>query len=111
MTLESMPIACLLTDAEQAQRRENLSQSLFRAAQERRALPDGVAFRFASDRKWLSALVEFVASERECCPFLFFEVRAGPGLAPLWLHVRGESDAAIEFVRSAFTALDDHSAV
>ncbi|MBI1801015.1 MAG: hypothetical protein HYR71_05235 [Chloroflexi bacterium] len=77
-----IPIACLLSESEKAQRGADLSQTLFDAVQETRELADGYAFRFAHERRWLDALVEFAASERECCPFLLFDIRCGPGLAP-----------------------------
>ncbi len=100
--VSSIPITCLLSESERARRGEQLSQSLFDAVQETRELSDGFAFRFLPEREWLDALVEFVASERECCPFLLFDVRSGPGLAPIWLHIRGESDEAKEVIRGAF---------
>lgn len=102
-----IPIACLLSEPERAQRGEQLSQSLFNAVQETRALSDGFAFRFPSERAWLDALVEFAASERECCPFLLFAIRCGPGLAPIWLEIRGESDEAKAFIRNAFVPMEN----
>jgi len=65
-----------------------LARHLFtEAALERRDLPDGLAFRFAADA--FEQVASFVANERRCCPFLHFELTAGPADGPVWLRMTG----------------------
>jgi hypothetical protein len=65
-----------------------LARRLFtEAAQERRDLPDGLAFRFAPDA--FEQVTSFVSNERRCCPFLHFEFTVGPADGPVWLRMTG----------------------
>jgi hypothetical protein len=56
-------------------------------AKERVALPNGYAIRFAPDA--FEAVARFVANERNCCPFLTFELTLDPASGPLWLRMTG----------------------
>jgi len=42
----------------------------------------------AGDRP-AESLLEFIAAERRCCPFLSFEIAFEPHAGPLWLRMRG----------------------
>lgn len=88
----TIPIACTPTDAELARRGEELAASLFTAVEAIDELVDGYAFRFPADSAWLPRLTEFVGAERQCCPFLRFEVICEPGPGPLWLRLRGAEE-------------------
>ena len=54
-------------------------------ARERRALPDGYAFRF--DPELFGQVARFVEYERLCCPFLAFTLELAG--AELWLRLTG----------------------
>jgi hypothetical protein len=102
---DEIPIACVLSDPELAQRMAALEADVFVAVRETRELEDGYAFRFPSDTGWLVQLATFIAEERRCCPFFTFELVCEPGEGPIWLHLRGREGvkAFIEaqFMRSA----------
>ena len=95
------PIACLLSEAEQAQRGEEIAEQLFGQVAETRELDDGYAFRLPGDGEWFERVAAFVAAERRCCPFFRFEIVAEPEAGPLWLTLRGRPGVKA-FVASAF---------
>ncbi len=96
-----LPIACNLSDPEQAARREEVTQNLFKGVQQVKELADGYAYRFPGNEAWAARLIEFVLAERTCCPFFTFELVFEPNLGPIWLYLRG-GQGVKEFVASAF---------
>ena len=82
-------IACLLSERDYAIRSEELASGLFAAVEEVAELPDGYAYRFATADSPLESLLEFIAAERRCCPFLHFEIAFEPHGGSLWLRMRG----------------------
>jgi len=94
-------VACGLPTGELARRGEELRRGLFAAVEERRELPDGVAFRFPSSDGVEAEVFAFVATERTCCSFFRIELAFEPGLGPIWLTLRGP-EGTKAFVREAF---------
>jgi hypothetical protein len=86
------PIACLLSEAEQARRGAEVAEQIFGHVIERRELDDGYAFRLPGDGEWFDRVAAFVAAERRCCPFFRFEIVSEPDAGPIWLTLRGEPD-------------------
>jgi len=82
-------IACLLSERDYAIRSEELSGGLFATVEEIVELPDGYAYRMAAGDRPAESLLEFIAAERRCCPFLSFEIAFEPHAGPLWLRMRG----------------------
>ena len=70
-------------------------------------IPRGYAFRFPDDRTLSRKLVEWVALERRCCPFLEFEILLGLEGEPVILRLTGE-DGVREFL-AAELSLDTES--
>jgi len=85
----TLPIACNLPEQVLARRLHELRARVAAEVHEIRELDDGLAFRFPPDARWIRELAEIVVAERECCPFLTFELRVEPGPGPVWLHLRG----------------------
>jgi hypothetical protein len=54
-------------------------------------LRDGYAFRVPGDTKSIAVVTELIAAERECCPFLTFELTVPPNMGPLIVSVTGPS--------------------
>ena len=54
-------------------------------------LPDGYLFRIPGDKKWIAVTAELRVAERECCPFLRFELVAEPGMGPVTVRMTGPS--------------------
>jgi hypothetical protein len=84
------PLACVpgAIPADERAAHFALAAELFGAGgQERRALEEGYAFRFAPER--LDGVTRFVANERRCCPFLEFGITVAPSGGPVWLRMTG----------------------
>ena len=96
-------IACLLSERDYAIRSEELASGLFAAVEEVGELEDGYGYRFAGDGSQLEPLLEFIAAERRCCPFLTFEIAFEPHGGPLWLRMRG-SPRVKAFIADAFNS-------
>ena len=62
-------------------------------------LGEGYAFQLPGDRKWITLAAELIAAERECCPFLTFEMIAGPSQEGIVVRVLGPAGAK-EFVKT-----------
>lgn len=68
------PFACRANalDKTQRKRQQKLIELVRRSAQETRELPDGFAFRLATDPALFQQAAEWVGLERRCCPFIHF---------------------------------------
>jgi hypothetical protein len=89
--MTDIPIACALDAAELAARRDGLLPGLAAHAVGREVLADGLRWRFAPSRDLLELVVRVVDAERQCCPFLRFDLTVDPGGGPMWLAVTGPS--------------------
>ena len=94
-------IACDLSgiDANQRRRYETLTAELRAAGQEVRELPDGYAIRFPSKQSILSGIEEWIALERQCCPFLRLVLETDSEGGPTWLRITG-GQGVKEFLRA-----------
>lgn len=95
------PIACKLTDPEFRERREGILTEVKNGVAEMKELEDGYAYRFPSDSEWLTTLSKLIAVERECCPFLQFQLRLEPADGPIWLELTGPHGTK-DFLNSIF---------
>ncbi|QNI34472.1 hypothetical protein H7849_11605 [Alloacidobacterium dinghuense] len=62
-------------------------------------LPDGYAFRVPGEKRWLDLAAQLLIAERECCPFLTFQMTAEPQMGPITIRVTGP-DGSKEFLKS-----------
>ena len=86
----TVPLACVPGAIPAAERRAHfaLAGRLFGAElRERRALPDGYAYRF--DAEAFDDVARWMANERRCCPFLTFTLELEPDGGPLWVRLAG----------------------
>src|SRR6185295_1095946 len=97
----NLPIACTLSDADFRQRREEVLKTVVSAVVKKQEFEDGYAYCFPPEAKWLAELAQFVAFERECCPFLQFNLRVEPESGPIWLELTGP-EGTKEFLQSVF---------
>jgi hypothetical protein len=86
---DDIPIACCLTSAELREREATLFARFRSAVVETEELRDGYAFRVPGDRKRVAITAEMIVAERECCPFLMFELVAQPNMGPVIVSVTG----------------------
>jgi hypothetical protein len=97
----SAVVACSLSEAEQAQRSEELTRDLFPFAEKVDELPDGYAWRFPGGGAWDAKLLDFIAAERSCCANFRIELVFEPRLGPVWLRLRGP-DGVKAFITETF---------
>src|SRR3984893_2768592 len=86
---DDMPIACCLTSAELREREATLLAQFRSAVIETEELSNGYGFHLPGDRKWVAIAAEMIVAERECCPFLTFELVAQPNMGPVIVRVTG----------------------
>lgn len=99
---DEIPVACCLSD-EELRNREATFLAQFKAALiKSEELDDGYLFRVLGDRKSIALVAELIVAERECCPFLKFELSLEPGMGPVSVRITGPAGTK-EFLRSILT--------
>lgn len=96
---DDMLVARCLTSAELRERETTLLAQFRSAVIGIEELSDGYAFRLPGDTKWIKLIAELIVAERECCPFLTFEVATLPNMGPVIVRVIGPA-VAKEFLRT-----------
>lgn len=99
-------IVCSLTTAELRDREAALLTRFKTAVIETEELDDGYAFRLPGDGKWIEFVAELIVAERDCCPFLTFEVATLPNMGPVLVRVTGPAGAK-EFVKTILCKRED----
>jgi hypothetical protein len=97
--MKELPIACELTPAELDVRREGLLADLLTLALERITVTNGLRWRFAPTTEFLTAAVQTIDAERQCCRFLKFELTVEPDGGQMWLEITGPEGTA-EFLNT-----------
>jgi hypothetical protein len=93
------PVACCLSDAELRKREATLLAQFKSALTATEELPDGYAFRIPGEKRWLALVADLIMAERECCPFLTFQLTAEPKMGALTIRMTGP-DGTKEFLKS-----------
>ena len=96
---DNLPVTCSLTTVEFSEREASLLAQFRSRAIETKELQEGYAFQLPGDGKSIEFIAELIVAERECCPFLAFELAAEPNLGPVTVRVTG-SPGTKEFLRS-----------
>jgi hypothetical protein len=104
-TASDLPLACTLSAAELRERGEDVVAPLFARAHRLQETPDGYRFTFPAEAESVRDLLEFILSERDCCPFFTFELSFPSPHESVWLTLRG-GDGVKEFVAGSFATLD-----
>ena len=87
------PIACQLTDAEFRLRRDGLLAAVRAFVIRATWQLEGLVLELPSSSAALGSVLELIAAERVCCPFLQFHLETGPGAAPTHLTITGPRGA------------------
>ena len=86
---EDIRVACCLSDAELRKRVATLLARFESAVIATEELPDGYVFHVPGDKKSMGVVWEAIVAERECCPFLTFELTAQSNMGPVSVRVTG----------------------
>jgi hypothetical protein len=98
---DEIPVACCLSDEELHIREATLLAQFKAALIGNEELNDGHVFRVPGDKKNIALLAELIIAERECCPFLKFELTLEPGMGPVCLCITGPAGTK-EFLKTIF---------
>ena len=96
---DNTPIACSLSTAELRGREAKFLAQFRCVGIEIEELAEGYAFRLPGDGKWIGLIAELIVAERECCPFLAFEVSALPNMGPVIVRLTGPASTK-EFLKT-----------
>jgi hypothetical protein len=80
-------------------RSEELKATLFKEYEKINELPEAIEVIYADGKKYAPLLVEFINSERACCPFFTFDLKFEPNSDKISLTVGG-SPRIKEMVKS-----------
>ena len=94
-----LPIACTLSQAELATRRNELLPALLRRANSQETIPGGCRWSFTETKGLLNDIASIIEVERRCCRFLRFRLTLEPDGGPLWMEVTGP-EGTQEFLHS-----------
>ena len=97
--MTDLPVACSLTTPELRQREQTVLARIRSQAREVRDLDSGYALRFAPEDAVLPDLATLIDLERQCCPFLRFELQVLPANGPIWLELTGP-EGTRDFLRT-----------
>ena len=103
------PIACSLTQAELASRRNELLPGLLGSADSQEAIPGGFRWGFSETDGLLNQVVSVIEAERRCCRFLRFRLTFRPNGGWLWMEVTGP-EGTQEFLSSLLSSTAPPSA-
>jgi hypothetical protein len=98
---ENTPIACSLTTPEFRDREATILAEFRSGVMETDELQEGYVFRLPGDARWIRLVAELMVAERECCPFLAFEMSLVPHAGSMMVRVTGHAGTK-EFMRNVF---------
>jgi len=102
---DDMPIACCLTTAELRERAATLLAQFSSAVVGTEELRDGYAFHLPGDGKQIATIAKMIVAERECCPFLAFELVAQANMGSVIVRVTGPAGTK-DFLKTVFCKPD-----
>src|ERR1700686_671114 len=94
-----IPVVCCFSDEKMGNPETTLLAQFKSALVTTEEVSDGYLFRIPGDKKWIALAAELIVAERECCPFLRFELAADPAMGPVTLRITGPSGTK-EFIKS-----------
>jgi hypothetical protein len=86
---ETPPIACQLSAVSDPTRHRTLTDRLRAAITGCAELPDGYSYSLKGERMSLAELGRWIGLERQCCPFLNFELCVSGADTLWWLTLTG----------------------
>jgi hypothetical protein len=88
-TQNPAPLSCKMTSVEQMKRSEELKATLFKKYDKLNESPDAIELVYADGKKYSPLLIEFINSERVCCPFYTFDLKFEPNSEKVSLIIGG----------------------
>ena len=98
---DEIPVACCLSNEELRIREATLVAQFKMAVVSSKELGDGYSFHLPGDKQSLAVVSDLILAERECCPFLRFQLAAEPRMGPLTVTVTGPAGTK-DFLKTIF---------
>lgn len=95
------PIACDFTALDDPEQHKHHTEALFEEREDLRAVSNGVALQFPGTLDYAERVLDFISRERQCCPFLTFELIVEPEERGVWL-VLGGDETATSYIQDQF---------
>jgi len=92
------PLVCLLTGAEQAERKEILQKEIFSQVKKIEEIETGFIFYFEYEETFLMKMTDYIITENNCCPFFTFETKLH-SKDDVALKIIGSSNQVKEMIR------------
>ena len=96
---DEIPVACSLSDSNLRVREATLLAQFTAALIESEEVDNGYSFLVDGDNKSIVLITELIMAERQCCPFLKFELSLEPGMGPVRIRMTGPVGTK-EFLKS-----------
>ena len=95
------PISCRLTTPELAARLEEIRAGLLSRVESVARTDAGYRLRLPNTDEIAASVLDFVRFERQCCPFLDFQVTIPAQPRPIDIDLGGDGEV-LAFIRAAF---------
>lgn len=89
LTKDTTALVCKLTSEEQMKRSEELRATVFKKYEKINETADAVELIYSDSKKNAPMLVEFITTERVCCPFFTFDLKFLPNSDKVSLTIGG----------------------
>jgi hypothetical protein len=98
---DDVTVACFLTDKELRQRRQEHLDRMAAFLEEVSEIPTGFKYTFRLESDTLEQLITIIELERNCCPFLNFDLSQRAGESSVSLALTGP-EGTKEAIKSLF---------
>lgn len=92
-------LTCRLTSPELRDRKDEVFESLKKSVKDRQELKNGYRYTFGGSDSTLTEIVDFIKSERACCPFFSFNLNVDGTDRDIVLKITGPKGAK-EFIKA-----------
>jgi hypothetical protein len=86
---DTASLTCKLSTQAQLERSETLRATLFSKYEKVNETSDAMEFVYADSKKYAPTILEFISTERECCPFVTFNMHWEPNSDKVSLSIGG----------------------
>jgi hypothetical protein len=101
MQPDDIPVACCLSSPQLREREATLIAEFKACVTAVEEIRGGYIFHLAGDGNRMKIICNLIEAERQCCPFLKFELTAQPNMGPLVLAITGPVGTK-EFLKPIF---------
>lgn len=98
---DDTPIACDLSVLDDPNHHKQQFERLFEQREEVRKVDGGIAVRFPGAIRCAEQALAFIQRERQCCPFLTFQIAIEPEERGIWLYMGGDEQVE-NYITSSF---------